>query len=321
MEEHQEWYCLGKGFDLSRDQILSTNTTDLDTREILLDPMPQLMLSSVPDSTYSTKTAEMTRQETQKHELDTRGKLSASAFKIPFKLHFGIHQNTISTGSEAFWHETEQVHTRTLHFRPYLIEYIPKVIANLHLALATAGSTKTLDPSVECLLEANYLSQKLDIIAIHKKVKEGGSLIEKIKVCQQLLMSPRVAKATHFVSSVYLGAKIVTYSIMEKGEATNETDVNAEAAVPAAALSFARQKQSGSALEYRESGRVETKHTSVQIKGGDTKISPGQDRVIGVEFSPISKLVGESWQDALEMACRFQFEPEGIVQHFCVLYI
>ncbi len=57
------------------------------------------------------------------------------------------------------------------------------------------------------------------------------------------------------------------------------------------------------------------------MKSGDTEISRDQEKVILVKFSPISKLVGKMWQDGLEMACRFQFEPEGIVQHFCVLYI
>ncbi len=241
MAEHHERYCLGKGFDLSRDQIFSTNTTDLDTREILLDPMPQLTLSIEPNSRYSTKTAEMTRQETQKQELDTRGKLSASTFKIPFELHFGIHQKTTSTGSEAVSHETEQVHTRTLCFRDYLIKYIPSVLANADVTTASDASRITLAPRVECLRKANYLSEKLNKIAKDKKVMEGGSLIEKIEVCRQLLMSPRVDKATHFVSSVDLGAKIVEYSTEQAGETTNETDVNAEVTATAVDLSFARQ--------------------------------------------------------------------------------
>ncbi len=323
MEEHHEWYCLGKGFDLSRDQILPTNTFDLDTRQILLNPMPQLTLSIPPNSTYSTKTTEMTRQETQKHKLDTRGKLRVSAFENTFELDFGIHQKTTSTGSEAVWHKTEQVHSRTLYFDPCLLKCIPIVLANLDLTTATDATKEHLDGNVECLRNVSYLSQKLNKIAEDEKVMEDGSLIKKIEVCRQLLMSRRVDKATHFVSSVYLGAKTDTYSIMKTAETTNETGVNAEAAVAAAALSFGRQKQSEYARKNRVSGRVDTKDTSVQITDGDTKISRAQEKVILVKFSPISGLVGEMWKDALEMACRLQlqFEPGGIVQHFCVLYI
>ncbi len=322
MAEHHEWYCLGKGFDLSLDQILSTDTTDINAREILLNPMAQLMKSIEPDSRYSKKTAEMTRQETQQHELDTRGKLSASAFKIPVELHFGIHQKTTSTGFEAVSHETEQVHTRTLYFHPYLINNIPRVLANSDLTTATEASRITLAPSVECLRKANYLSENLNKIAKDEKVMEDGSLIKKIGVCRQLLMSPRVDKATHFVSSVHLGAKIVSYSVKKTGETTNETDVNSKVKVTTAESSFAWQKKSDFALTDRSSGKVETRDTSVQMKGGDTEISRDKEKVIGVKFSPISNLVGDMWKDALEMACRFQFEPEGKFSNIlCAIYL
>ncbi len=306
MAEHHEWYCLGKGFDLSLDQILSTNTTDINAREILLNPMPQLMKSIKPDSKYSKKTAETTRQQTQQQELNTRG--SASAFKIPVELHFGIHQKTTSTGFEAVWYETEQVHTRTLYFHPYLINTIPRALANSDLTTATEASRITLAPSLECLREANYLSENLNKIAKDKKVMEDGSLIEKIEVCRQLLMSPRVDKATHFVSSVHLGAKIVSYSIKQTGKTTNETDVNSKVKVAAAESSVDWKKKSDSTFTDTVRGKFEIRDTSVQMKGGDTEISRDQEKVIGVKFSPISNLVGDMWKDALEMACRFQFE-------------
>lgn len=167
----------------------------------------------------------------------------------------------------------EMIHTRTIGFKPQL-----------------SSQTDSL--------EAGLLERELYKLASQKHVGARDELEMRKAVCKQLIDGEKVRGSTHFVSKVELGAKVVEI----RKTARQETDE-----VVPVGLNVQSIQEAGRS----SSNVVSIVGEGVVLDGNNTEVNSTQERVIGLELSPITVLVRDSrWKEALQQVCMDYLETE-----------
>jgi hypothetical protein len=127
--------------------------------------------------------------------------------------------------------------------------------------------------------------------------------MEMIDICKSILGEENRG-ATHFISSIYLGAKV--YYAETSLETTDESKISAQGGVKSTVLG-GRAKLSlteQSARSRYTQGTTATIHPAVELKAIKTVVRPEHEMVIGCEVSPIWLLVTDKvWREAMKTAC------------------
>jgi hypothetical protein len=243
-------------------------------------------------------------------------------------------------------YEVDEMHTSTLKFRPYIVQRIPELlkieeneedsdsetesnssemfaepIEQVHnwpkktiTSLREPTSSRTIslkDNLAKSLLNANALHEKLSLLSnqqLKRKLEDPKFDKNKflLSTSKKLLNTERVSGATHFVSGVHLGARIVKNTTTEEVETVKEKTVSGGVAAKCIGIKFGQVGHQRTTYEKSFKNMLELKGPGVNLTSEGklpTTITKDQEVVIGLELSPITELVPFMWRGPLQSAC------------------
>ena len=188
----------------------------------------------------------------------------------PVKIDVGMDVKRKSQSRIHYRCEGYMVHTRTIRL--------------------SVGNAIAIVPSLDSPDGTASLS-RLDLLLSRKKVKTGTEK-ERIEICRGLLKEENRG-ATHYISSIELGAKI--YHTRKTGvELSSWTEANVNFS--------ASHLDAASRYENHITANV---HPEMEMKGSRTVVKPEQENVIGYEVRPVWLLVSDmEWQLPMKLACK-----------------
>ena len=159
---------------------------------------------------------------------------------------------------------------------------------------------------------------RLDILISKAALtKPDTTTDEMIEICKSILEDDNRG-ATHFISSVDLGAKVFYTETVREKRNLSKVSVKGglEIAVQAgASAGMSHTDQSGS--RSIRSGTTATIHPDVEMKTIKTVVKPEQEMVIGCEVSPVWLLVtNKDWRKAMKIACWEYVKEHTANNHF-----
>jgi hypothetical protein len=296
---------LGKGVDISKyDTFADTERAILHT---LLDP-------EVPDLYKVHREVSDRRIERNVHDCytdyqDRMVKLQTMVFNKIVEIEFEANWTDTFTWDQQFNYKVEEVQTHTVEFSPDVVNRIPLLLEEAANPLSNSDMpcSKITDLIIrtyaEPMAEANVLHQKLLALA---KQSEDVTEDMKLKVCENLLKSVQVSGATHFVSGVHLGAKVIRMSTTGETKTGKEKAINGNVAAEGIGIGVTVGCQQRS--KYKEACEC-----SMMLKGSGVDLNDDgslpltipndQEVVIGLDLLPITDLVPWEWKLPLHRVC------------------
>ena len=162
--------------------------------------------------------------------------------------------------------------------------------------------TPSHPPSV---LRVETTTSRLDTLLSNKTQPDEPNAEENmIEICKSIIREENRG-ATHFISSIDLGAKVFyNETVSQKGQ---RSTVSANAGLDIASQAGGSAEMSRTDQSTGRSLRSDTTatiHPAVVWKKTQTAIEPEQEMVIGCEVSPVWLLVtNKDWRQAMKHAC------------------
>jgi hypothetical protein len=294
--------ALGRGFSiLPQPQNVNFRAIDESLTEILLEPRKELLSPPEPGDGYSGYIRDVTRHYQFHRKLGASFQTNISAV-VPVKIE--AENGYTVTLEENLKYCVQQIHTRTIRFKPKVIRSMPRILSvtGCHSSSSTQ-TTQDLEPVMQSAKKANELYESL----IQNETTLGDSLEDGEK-WKKLLDRKPLSGATHFVSAVYLGAKVIE---IRKGssETVNDKWERLLGDFYAAGGSLQRSELMSEELD-EPLFHKEVKHLDIDFKGEWTRIEETQELVIGYELSPITLLVPENRRCDFESVCMEQLRDK-----------
>ena len=238
------------------------------------------------------------------------GSIASQQAMVNVELSVSSSRSTVSEDKVTI--KGEEIHKRTVRFRSHMLQKITgcssRSLQQIRLSdphpskrtykyefPSSAGyepfsgkisATRRDIPDAENILqEASFLNDKLERL----QKEERNCPIEDL--CWKLLDSPLVGGATHFVSAVHLGAKVVEVKSSTSAVIGKNTSAKFGLGASKASLHVGLNKETveRSATSYGQI--VALLDPSVSLQGINTVVEPHQEKIIGLELSPISLLI------------------------------
>ena len=151
------------------------------------------------------------------------------------------------------------------------------------------------------------------LIKIKKEKVESdkGKHDERVQICKDIIREENRG-ATHFISSVELGATIYTTSKVVIAETKSQFSMKAGVrASSLSALDIAFKEDNLSLAANYDSRISATIDPRVKLEGARTVVSEECERLIGYEVSPVWLLVSEpDWRNAMKEALLLYVKEE-----------
>ena len=302
---------LGRGIDGSEPSCMRAGALS-----VLVSPREDLVEELCAGAGYKSFDAKVLAESTLQRELT--GSLDSGEIIRSVKLDFGI--DSLSRQYEGRFEATahgEQIHNRTIRFTS--AAFAP------HLQPSTADSLKGYHGEPNCFLE-EVLREKIQLAGKSSTETEEW----RVEVCKRCIMDPRIGGATHFISSLDLGAKV--FQITTSSIQTERKNMDFKAKVGTdtnGSLPESEGKDQDDALfslgvGFNENSMKKASvsgsnyqaiiHPDVQLNEMHTKIEKDQERTIGFELSPVALLLQDSlWREPMKLACK-QYIAEKVAR-------
>ena len=282
---------LGHGFVGSK---VSNGTVDALTP--LIYPHPDL-LEVMHGGMYSE--IEKTQESSSRFCRELVGSIASQQAMVNVELSVSSSKSTVSEDEVTI--KGEQIHKRTVRFRSHMLQQITgcssRSLQQIRLSDPKRSKYESSDeisasrgfrdiPDAENILqESSVLNDKLERL----QKKERNCPIEDL--CWKLLDSPRVGGATHFVSAVHLGAKVVEVKSSTSAVTGKKTSAKFGLGASKASLHVGLNKETVERSATSFGQIVAMLDPSVSLQGINTVVEPHQEKIIGLELSPISLLI------------------------------
>jgi hypothetical protein len=126
---------------------------------------------------------------------------------------------------------------------------------------------------------------------------------EMVEICKDILKNENRG-ATHFVSSIDLGAKVFYTETSRQTKSSSKVSVKAGIDYADSGASGGVSFSDQSATRSLRSGTTATIHPEVNMQTIKTIVTPQQEKMIGCEVSPVWLLVQDrDWRQAMKHAC------------------
>jgi hypothetical protein len=303
---------LGRGIDGSAPSSMRAGALSL-----LVSPREDLVEELRAGAGYKSFESKVIAESTLQRELT--GSLDSGEIIRSVKLDFGI--DSLSRKYEGRFEATargEQIHNRTIRFTS--ASFAPIGGVDVSTEEVRLGEPK-------CFLE-EVLQEKIQ--SVEKPTPETEEW--RVEVCKRCITDPRIGGATHFISSLDLGAKvfrITTSSTHSENKnfglkANVRSDGPGSESVPESdgmdqddallSLGVGFNENSMKRASVSGSNYQAIIHPEVQLNEMHTKIEKDQERTIGFELSPVALLLRDSlWREPMKVACK-QYIAERVAR-------
>ena len=287
---------LGRGVDICRFD--PNDITTSITPSFLFEPNRSLVhITPQLEKHYSKH--ELTRQNTERLNSDLRGKLTKALTIDPvnIRLEISIGWGTSKTTGEGLTRSVEKIHKSTARFRSDVWECLPCALDENH-ALCGRRQGK-IGAKLSTVVKCNKLQDKLDFYGT------VGTSASKMQACEKLLENSQM-RATHFISAVHLGAMIIhessekTQNKLKRRPSKITVESQTVSSTPNLGIAADANTDSGCDEEESKKDQVFFLDPRVELRGPNTVIEDGQERIIGYELRPITALAKQEWQKDLK---------------------
>lgn len=298
---------LGRGIDGSEPSSMRAGALS-----VLVSPGDNCLEELRAGTGYKSFDSKIVAESTLQRELT--GSLDSGDIIPSVKLDFGI--DSLSRQYEGRFEATahgEQIHNRTIR------------IKREAFAPQTAGNTEDGHTAPISYLE-EVLQEKMRTVGKPSPESEAW----RIEVCKSCIQDPRIGGATHFISSLDLGAKI--FEISTASSQTQRKKLNLKAKIGAGSTGLPTENEGEDqddalfslGVGFNESSMKKASvsgsnyqaiiHPEVQLNEMHTKIEPDQEQTIGFELSPTALLLGDPlWREPMKLACK-QYIAEKVAK-------